>query len=327
MLFRSPTPNWQKLAGAVHYEALRTAAQHSHGAVPLPATLGSLERLVAATRVTAKTLARAYASYYMGVSDVGMAIAQVADDLGKPRTAALLREAAFLWVLRSRCLRGTNVNPMDKKKTSLSPNHLEITSSICHLSVVPCPYVAFNAYQTHVAQSEILPAQYKAHIAKFDIKQGRISSVFQSWRRQIAPCKETTLTRYLAGTIRLGNDMEKGWREMAQDIQQVADYIDSEVEEKHVAKQPRVATEEAAPLYVPIAAQAVRNPKGYFEVLSSLTADEVDGLEDEMSCLPDELQEVIMEGAYDSKEQLVARVFEVTTMWSDSQQPVEETIR
>ena len=219
MLFKEPTEKWRSLAHALKFSALRRNEIGSVGGVSLPAEKGSDKRLLMAARAGAKAVMNAYFGYYMGVYDIGVALGDEAEELGRPRSAMLLREAAYLWAVRARAFRGTNINLMAKDDKSDNVNHMRIPGPRCDLNIVPVPYRGFAGYQAHVKDSKILPKEYKRHIAKK--LKGPVSNVFREWGREVYMVKETLLTRYLRSAARLADDMENAWRELSGDIKAV----------------------------------------------------------------------------------------------------------
>lgn len=220
LMFRSPTDRWKKLVSATHYGALREAQRSAVGGLRLPAEKGTPERLLAACVGAVRNITKAYAAYYMGVADVGLALADVAVEMSRPRTALMLREAAYMWVLRARAFRGTNIHLTGKDVDEASENYYKVKSTPADIVIKPAPYRAFEAYKSHVENSEILASTYKKHVAGF--KGSVISDCFEFYRDMACPAKKSTLTQYLICPPQLSADMEASWQMLKEDVKIVA---------------------------------------------------------------------------------------------------------
>lgn len=239
LLFRAPTDRWTKLAKATMYSALRDAEVSAIGSIPLPPEIGSTERVTVAVKTAAKRISQVYAGYYRAVADVAYSIAEILEGRRQQRSAATMRECAYLWTLRAGALRGTNLSNIAKDVPTPSPNHLRIVGVETDILVKPAPYQAFARYKGHVEVSEILPKLYKKAIAMF--KGTKISRFFAECPGPILPSKESTVTRYLLNPSRLAADIERSWEDMKNDLSRVVRvYGCDERGEVRKRKQPEV---------------------------------------------------------------------------------------
>lgn len=301
-MFKEPTDRWTKLASAVHYKAIRASEMSTIGSVPLPSEKGSTDRLVAAARAAVKAMTNAYAGYYMGVADVGMAMADVAKEMKRSRTSEMLKEASYLWVLRARALRGTNITLIAKNKPTPSTNHMRVPSTTCDLLLVPAPYRAYKAYQKHVGDSTLLPRRYKTHIARDT--QGALSDVFMDWGEQIYPVKKTTLTRYLNCARELGQDMEEAWKMLTEDMYQVVSIYGPSERERSPSpthKKPKVVSNDE--IAIPLGQEA-SDMLGYWDVIAAMDADEVDWVEDFLERMGGAFEDTFCERMFSSVEEM-----------------------
>lgn len=312
LLFRQPTEKWASLVKALNYQSLRVASKKSVGGMSLPAGVGSMERLVAACRHVAKAVSKTYAGFYSGVSDVGLVLSDVAADMGLKRTAELTREAAFLWLLRARALRGANVQPIAPDEEQKSANYFRIRAAPVDILLVPAPYRAFSAYRNHAEQSKLIPPDVTKHLKEFS--GPRVSAAFQVMKRPIIPCKQTLLTRYLTDPAKLGSDMERAWRELTDDLRETALIYGAgpppPPEKKR--KQDEVPMLIPSIDLTPIMRRKVddRPGMGYFDIYGEMTPDEVDWLDSKVDRLPEIVVDVLMERRYMDKKELTDAVRE-----------------
>ena len=325
LLFRSPTDKWRKLASAVHYGALRDAERSAVGAIALPAEKGSKERLLAAARAGVRNISKAYAGYYIGVADVGLAMSDVADEMMRSRTADLLREASYLWHLRARCLRGTNVNPIAKLKDTPSSNHRRVSAMPIDLLLVPSPYRAFEAYKKHVGMSTVLPHAVKKHFQEFE--GSRVSEAFTRLNRPMGVIAESTLTSFLLRPHMLGHEMEMAWRELTDDVKEIARVYGARPPDETVATP--VERESAVRSMDPalILSTVALTQKDYFAILADMGEDEVDWVENTLSELPEELADQLMEAAYPDANSLRKVLLDLVEGRATGFEPVHEVVR
>lgn len=312
LLFRQPTEKWANLVKALNYQSMRMASRKSVGGIPLPAGLGTMERLVAAARHVAKAVSKTYAGFYSGVSDVGLVISDVAADMGLTRTSEVAREAAYLWLLRARALRGANVQPIASHEEQKSTNYFRIRATPVDLLLVPAPYRAFNAYRTHAEHSKLVPPDIAKHLR--DFSGPRISAAFQVLKRPIVACKQTLLTRYLTAPNKLGSDMEKAWRELTDDLRATALIYGATPAPPPDKKRKQDDVPALIPRIdlTPIMRRKVdeRPGLGYFDIYGEMTPDEVDWLDSKVDRLPDSVAGIIMERRYADKKELTDLVRE-----------------
>jgi hypothetical protein len=325
MVFKAPTDRWENLVKAVRYNALRDASVMSVRGISLPAEKGSKERVIAAARAAAKAITTAYSAYYSGVADVGLAVADAADEAGKPRTADTLREASYLWMLRARCFRGTNVNPIARDEDTPSDNHHRVYGDPIDLILAPAPYRAYEAYVKHVNESKIIPPAVKRQLTTE--KGTKVSQVFSGMSGIILPAKESTLTQYLLNPRELGAKMEQAWRELTGDLREVMDTYGAK-EKLPPAPDPDPVEIEGTPIDIGfLAVPMVVSKFDYFATIAEMDEDEVDWMEDMMDKLPPHESEEIMSMQFDSPAQLRSVMLGVQKEFTSKTRKIGDFVR
>ena len=339
--FREPTDRWRKMKSAVTFRALASAAVDSIGAVALPPERGSPERLIVAVKHAVRNISRAFAGFYLGVSDVGHAVSKAANEAGKTRTAFHLREGAHLWSLRARSLRALNVSELAHEEKTKSLYHIRLKANPVDIALKPAPYMAFKAWQTHIKTSPDIPTSTKRMVMEAaepkddDEKIHVKSSVFHRMYRPILICAESTVTRYLLNPMSLGDDLEKAWKELSTDIEEVIFSLEKEARTELSGKKRKAITTEGVDIMAQI--EEVCEKKGrtenedggkdYWEVIATLPADEAIGIEDDLSELPDEYQELILEGVYKKPEDVIKAIITYRDLHMAGENSTKETVR
>lgn len=303
LAFKGPTEKWEALIKAVSISALTKAAAGNVHGMPLPARKGSMERLIAAARHATKEITRTFASYYSGVADVGLAISDEAEAMNKKRTADILREGAYLWTLRARCFRGTNVDVIAHGEKNKSPNHFRIKSRPVDLVLVPAPYRAFEAYLAHVDNSILIPREVKLILQ--DKKGPVVSRYFEEIHRPIIVCKDSTITKYLMSPKQLARDIEDSWSLLVSDLTRIAAVYEAELEppEEHVSKKARPAEFMPVIRSIPVVKRF-----DFYSTLGQLMPDQVDWVESVIDELSEDLQEEMYSSNFTGPNDLMAKV-------------------
>jgi hypothetical protein len=317
LLFREPTDRWERLGKALHYSAVKDAEQGTAMRVSLPPRLGSPERIEAVARATGGVVSEVYAGYYQGVADVAMAVSDELLERGRGRSSDILREAAYLWVLRSRAMKGGNVHIISKSESLPSDLHTRVVIPGGEVDVhfAPAPYRAVHAYVAHVRDSKLVGGSFKSHVRHF--RKPALSAMFSDYKDVILPCKESKCTKYLIRPWELGEDMERAWRELREDVKKGV--MTHALPAVAPATPPRI---EFAPIGPPVARLVVPT-HDYFDMLASLGPDEVDWAEEVYDSLTEEKQDELLEMRFDN----VREFRKLLLSWSDDSEPAEKKLK
>lgn len=329
MLFNEPSDRWAKLKYALKVKTLSAAARDSVGAVSLPSEKGSVERLLAAARVCSHDVSRAFAGYYLGVADVGYAVAKAAERMRKSRTALILREGAHLWTLRARALRAINVAPIAHDEAVASVYHIRLSAQPVDIVLKPAPYMALKAWLTHIMESEDIPQAGRAMVknaVESDERReekGARSQFFQLLDRPIFTCVESKVTKYLLKPHLMAEDWERAWNLLSGDVKYAISMVLEETRTPKVVR-PRpsevIIGEDLSDLIEPSSPKRMREtelgPRGkplrdFWEVYGEEGEDIAMGLQDEITRLPEEVADLFWEGQFED----VRHVQEHIAMW------------
>jgi hypothetical protein len=322
LAFKEPTDRWRKMTDAIRITTMREDAVMSVGAVKLPSKIGSMERVLAATRHAVREITTSFAAYYTGVADVGFALAEVAEQTHKPRIAEALREGAYLWILRARAYRGVNINPLMKDDELKSTLHTRVYAEPVDLAVAPAPYRAYEAYREHVKTHPTIASTVKMHFK--EKHEPPISNVFSTLHTKILNVRSSTITKYLVNPEELGADMERGWAEIAQDVGRVAKMYGAPapVEEYDPNKRAKVA----AMMYEEVEMPDIQK-QDFWTTLAELPEDQVDWVEDTVDEMPPDVGEALMTRTYSTWQELLAVVSEAKEEVTAAAATAVDTVR
>lgn len=232
------------------------------------------------------------------MADVAYAIATELGRESRPRSAETLREAAFLWTLRARALRGTNVHLLAEGEDIKSPNHLRLRVGGVNLSIVPAPYRAFAAYKVRVAESKLIHVGIKKHVKEF---QGtKLSKMFSGMKGPMMPANTSICTRYLTDPARLGRDMERSWKELRDDVREaVMVYALEQQAPKRKAEVLDAVVEQPVAISFSLpAAQGTGSGKRYIDLYINLPPDTMDWYDDTLAALDPLVAERLSSATY-----------------------------
>jgi hypothetical protein len=327
LLFKQPTDKWRKLCSAINYSSMMESAARSVGGIPLPPEKESIARVEMAARHVAKSVSGAYAGHYMGVYDVGMAISDYMMASGKQRSAEILRQASYLWVLRARVFRAINVNILPGSSESPNVNHYTAVGKCLSINLAPAPYRVYAAYRIGALKSDIIPERIKKQLPTNIV--GRISTVFKDMIGPIIPIRESELTKYLIEPRKLGDDMEKAWRELVGDMKKVLEeYGPKEARRPSSGDDVVIQMNPGICLSLPRpVAPSNTGKRGFFEILSEISgegADYVDSLLEEVGTV---MGDMIMEEEFTDANELILRLKGVVAEQSLNRPAGTETVK
>lgn len=318
LTFKANSHKWHALSKAVEFSALREAEASAVGNMSLPPAYGSPDRMEAVGRATVANVTRVYAGYYSGVADVALAISDELDKMRKPTSANKLRDAAFLWTLRARILRGSNFYTIPKEEPLKSKLHTRFVGPQVDAVLAPAPYRAFKAYQAHVQKSS-LPSDFKKHIGSHEAT--KISDAFRSYRRIVSAVGESLATRYMLRPWEMASDMEKGWGELVSDIRDnLKKHAYAPTTTKRVAEQVIQSTFEG------ITMPLNENKMDYFACLAELEQDQVDYIMDKLDAMSEEVADTIMYRDYAGPQQMVDVVVAMEDPREHKSKKAKETV-
>jgi hypothetical protein len=320
LTFKANSDKWIALSKAVRYSALREAEVSAVGSMALPPAVGSAERIEAVGRATVKRVTETYSNYYLGVADVCHALGDELEEDGRPRTAAMVREAGYLWTLRARSIRGSNFYAIAKEEKTKSKHHVRFEYDTIDMILAPAPYRAFEAYCKHVESADWLPTDFKQHISEFH--DPVISKCFTTYRRHIMPARETVATKYLAKPWELGYDMERAWDELISDIRR---NIRVFALPQKVATKVAVVSVIQEDLGIPVNVAPVKK-RDYFAILAELDPDEVDWMEDKIDHIDPLMAEEICSREFTGAEELRKVMLNIVDPRNQVSKKLKETV-
>jgi len=287
LVLNPPTDKWRKLTPALKYESLADIARTAPHSMRLPAKIGSEERVFAAAKATAQSIARTYSAYYSAVRDAcGLMMSSLAVHKGTWEYEALELSRA-MWNIRMATVSTMSVShAVDDKRNIL-------TTTSMRLVLKTSPYAAYTAWHTLLQNCRHVSSEAKAYFPQQ--VEGPVSTAFGRYTKPlIAGVLRNRVFRYVDEPATLANDLEKTLREAMEDIMQVARGYESEtVLVQTAVLVPTVRT-------INMESAMMRNIDGYdiYDAISTLEYPDTEEYLKYFENLPDETQDILMRVPY-----------------------------
>lgn len=287
LVLNPPTEKWRKLTPALKYESLADIAKTAPHSMRLPARIGSEERVFAAAKATAQSIARTYSAYYSAVRDAcSLMMSSLAVHKGTWEYEALDLSRA-MWNIRMATISTMSVSYAVADKRNL------LTTESMRLVIKTSPYAAYSAWHTLLQSCRHVSSEAKAYFPKQ--VDGPVSAAFSRYTRPlVCGVLRNRVFRYVDEPAALANDLEKTLREAMEDLMHVVRSYESE---RVIAQ---VSTSLPTTRTINMESAMMRKIDGFdiYDAISTLEYPDDEEYLKFFENLPDETQDVLMRAPY-----------------------------
>jgi len=295
LLLHPYSAKWSGLTKALavaSHQALAAGALHD---VKLPAVVGSRERVFEAASATARSLAASYGAYYSAMYEVGCMLSAQLKRLGNAVAAYKIRVAAHMWDIRAKAASSVRLHVDDG--TSTEAGVIPARTGPYHITTAP--YAAYNRWREHLSSGRIVSMDARRTFPHH--LDGPVSAAFLGRRDPLFPMgiqARARLFRYSQCPASLAEDISRTLLQITQDVAAVVERYEAE-EIPHDVAPVLVPAPPIAPGIFSLG--AVRSAAdSYWDMLAGLDQQEAVDTETMLNELPQETQDTLTAGSYES---------------------------